>query len=104
MRGVLCNWLVCLAVVTASAASTLPGKAIAVVLPISAFIAIGLEHSVANMFVIPYGIFCGANVSWASFFMNNLLPVTLGNIFAGIFFVALPLASVYGKMAAPKAA
>jgi formate transporter len=64
---VLANWLVCIAVWQAASAASLPGKALAVWLPISAFVAIGLEHSVANMFFIPLGIALGAPVSFATF-------------------------------------
>merc|ERR1719198_1952601 len=53
VRGILCNWLVCMAVWMASMAKDLPGKIVAIWFPISAFVALGLEHSVANMFIIP---------------------------------------------------
>lgn len=82
----------------ANAASTLPAKAAAVMFPIPAFIAIGLEHSVANMFLIPAGIFAGAQVSWGQLFWSNLLPVTLGNAFAGAICVAMAYCTVYGKL------
>jgi formate/nitrite transporter FocA (FNT family) len=52
-----------------------------------AFVALGFEHSVANMFFIPLGIYYGAHVSWYQFFIINLVPVTLGNIVGGSFFV-----------------
>jgi len=64
---------------------------------ISSFIALGLEHSVANMFIIPLGIFSGASVSWKAFALNNLLPVTLGNIVGGAVMVAAVFSAVYGK-------
>lgn len=96
-RGVLCNWLVCLAIWLASAANDLPGKAVGVWFPISAFVAMGFEHSVANMFIIPMGIVLGAEVTWAQFFMNNLLPVTLGNIVAGVVLVATSYAMCFGS-------
>ncbi|CAB1084653.1 Formate efflux transporter FocA [Olavius algarvensis Delta 1 endosymbiont] len=56
-------------------------------LAIMTFVALGFEHSVANMFFIPLGILYGAHVSWYQFFMINLIPVTLGNIVGGSFFV-----------------
>ncbi|CAK9107089.1 unnamed protein product [Durusdinium trenchii] len=80
VRGLLCNWLVCMAVYLASMAKDATGKAVAIWLPISAFVTLGLEHSVANMFIIPAGIFAGAPVSWSTFFLKNLLPVTLGDV------------------------
>jgi len=97
-RGILCNWLVCMAVYMASFAKDLPGKMVAIWFPISAFIALGLEHSVANMFIIPLGIMCGAPVSWNTFFLKNLLPVTLGNIIGGAFFVAAAFSYTYGAL------
>ncbi|CAK9060416.1 Probable formate transporter [Durusdinium trenchii] len=97
VRGLLCNWLVCMAVYLASMAKDATGKAVAIWLPISAFVTLGLEHSVANMFIIPAGIFAGAPVSWSTFFLKNLLPVTLGNAVAGMFCVAFPFAVLFGR-------
>eukprot|EP01025_Chloroclados_australasicus_P013130 TRINITY_DN1623_c0_g5_i1.p2 TRINITY_DN1623_c0_g5~~TRINITY_DN1623_c0_g5_i1.p2 ORF type:complete len:327 (-),score=46.49 TRINITY_DN1623_c0_g5_i1:398-1378(-) len=97
IRGVICNWLVCLAIWQASAANDLAGKAVGVWFPISAFVAMGMEHSVANMFIIPMGIVLGANVTWGQFFLNNLLPVTLGNIVAGVLLVATSYAMIFGS-------
>ncbi len=96
-RGILCNWLVSAAVWMANATSSAPGKAVAVWFPISAFVALGLEHSVANMFFIPLGIALGANVSVSSFLVANLLPVTLGNIVGGAVCIAAVYALCYGK-------
>ncbi|CAE7469142.1 fdhC, partial [Symbiodinium microadriaticum] len=97
VRGILCNWLVCMAVYIASMAKDTAGKAIAIWFPISAFVTLGLEHSVANMFIIPAGIFAGAKVSWTQFLLHNLLPVSLGNMFAGMFLVALPYSILFGR-------
>merc|ERR1711998_471394 len=96
-RGILCNWLVCMAVWMASMAKDLPGKIVAIWFPISAFVALGLEHSVANMFIIPLGILSGAAVSWKAFVLKNLLPVTLGNIIGGAVMVAAVYSWAYGK-------
>ena len=87
-RAVGCNWLVCLAIWLALAAEDVIGKIFAVWFPIMAFAAIGFEHSVANMFFIPAGMFVGANVSLGQFLFSNLLPVTLGNIAGGFVLVA----------------
>lgn len=97
LRGVVCNWLVCLAVYMAGGAGDLVSKFIAIVLPISAFVAMGMEHSVANMFLIPAGIKAGADVGIKAFLLKNLLPVTLGNIFAGVVLVAGVYFLAYGK-------
>ena len=96
VRGILCNWLVCMAVYLASFAKDVVGKMVAIWFLISSFVALGLEHSVANMFIIPLGIFSGAAVSWKAFFMNNLLPVTLGNIVGGAVLVGAVFNLAYG--------
>ena len=95
-RGILCNWLVCMGVYMASMAKDVAGKMVAIWFPISAFVTLGLEHSVANMFIIPLGIFSGAAVSWKSFFMTNLVPVTLGNIVGGAVMVGAVFNLAYG--------
>jgi formate/nitrite transporter len=88
LRGIGCNWLVCLAVWMAISADNVIGKVWAIWFPIMAFVCLGFEHSVANMFFIPAGIFEGAAVTWGDFIVKNLIPVTLGNIVGGGFFVA----------------
>lgn len=98
VRGVLCNWLVCMAVWMASMAKDLPGKIVAIWFPISAFVALGFEHSVANMFIIPLGIFHGADVSWSDFLVKNLLPVTIGNVIGGAGCVAAVFSYAYGAL------
>jgi formate/nitrite transporter len=95
VRGILCNWLVCLAVMMATAARDIPGKLLACYVPIMTFVASGFEHSIANMYFIPTGLLvAGAlgreepGLSWQAFFVDNLIPVTLGNIIGGVIFVA----------------
>ena len=95
VRGVLCNWLVCLAVVMATAARDIPGKLLACYVPIMAFVASGFEHSIANIYFIPEGILVAQArgivepaLTWGNFLLVNLLPVTLGNIVGGVVFVA----------------
>ena len=87
IRAIGCNWLVCLAVYLAFASDDVIGKIVGIWFPIMAFVTLGFEHSVANMFFIPLGIFLGAQVTWAQFFINNLIPVTIGNIVGGAIFV-----------------
>jgi formate/nitrite transporter len=100
-RGILCNWLVCLAVWIATSSTDTIGKIFACFFPIMAFVTSSFEHSVANMFFIPIGILAKgvpaiasettldlANLTWEGFVSRNLLPVTLGNIVGGAFFVA----------------
>ncbi len=85
-RAIGCNWLVCLAVYLAVASDDIIGKIMGIWFPIMAFVAMGFEHSVANMFFIPVGIFLG-KVSWYQCIVNNLIPVTIGNIIGGAIFV-----------------
>lgn len=89
LRALGCNWLVCLALWMAVKANTISGKILAIWFPIMAFVAIGFEHSIANQFFVPLAIFSGANISWSQFLVNNLLPVTLGNIVGGGIFVGM---------------
>ncbi len=86
-KGIGCNWLVCLAVWLAIASDDVASKVFGIWFPIMAFVAIGFEHSIANMFFIPAGIMYGASVTWSDFFIVNLIPVTLGNIVGGALFV-----------------
>ncbi|PLY02877.1 MAG: FdhC protein [Desulfuromonas sp.] len=95
IRGILCNWLVCLAIFMAVAARDVPGKILACYAPIMAFVTSGFEHSVANMYFIPVGIFIAPQIgadpvgmTWPAFLFGNLLPVTIGNIIGGCLFVA----------------
>lgn len=106
--GILCNWLVCLAVWMAAGANDITGKLLAIFFPIWLFITSGFEHSIANMYYIPAGIMAKATplfveqavklgatpesisfLNWHSFWANNLIPVTLGNIVGGGLFVGL---------------
>lgn len=101
-RGIGGNWLVCLAVWMAIAAKNPLGQILGIYFPIMAFVASGFEHSIANMYFVPIGLLLKNNVAivyladlvdrinrltWSAFFINNLLPVTLGNIVGGALFV-----------------
>lgn len=97
VRGILCNWLVCMAVYMASGCASMVGKMTAVWFPISAFVALGLDHSVANMFIIPLGIMRGAEITVGQMFMKNLIPVTLGNIVGGAIMCMMPYGVSLGK-------
>jgi len=108
-RGILCNWLVCLAVWMAVSAGTVIGKLWAIFFPIMAFVASGFEHSVANMFFIPMGLALKGQTAIVTAagltdklahltvggMVMNLIPVTLGNIIGGAFFVATLYWMVY---------
>jgi formate transporter len=111
--GIMCNALVCLAVWLCSSARSTTDKILAVIFPISAFVAAGFEHSVANMYFVPIGLLIkGAagsgfwdalgttaasfgDLTWGAFLARNLLPVTIGNIIGGAGFVGLVYWFVY---------
>lgn len=114
--GIMCNWLVCLAVWMSYGAKDMTGRILSIFFPIWLFITSGFEHSIANMYYIPAGIMAKANPSfleaasalgvtteklshlnWREFFINNLLPVTLGNVLGGSVFVVAMYWFVYIK-------
>ncbi|HDP95315.1 MAG TPA: formate/nitrite transporter family protein [Candidatus Aminicenantes bacterium] len=104
-RAIGCNWLVCLAVWMALSSRDTVGKVFAIFFPIMAFVASGFEHSIANMFFIPMGLLlktvglagvdASSNLNMYGFLVRNEIPVTLGNIVGGAFFVATLYWSVY---------
>jgi formate transporter len=95
--GTLCNTLVCLAVWLTFSARTTVDKIVAIIFPVTAFVAAGFEHSIANMYFIPFGLLIKqfdpafvsqvgvdvSNLTWGTFLINNLVPVTIGNIIGG---------------------
>jgi len=111
-RGIGCNWLVCLAVWMAVASKDIIGKIFGIYFPIMAFVASGFEHCVANMYFIPMGLLLKGNTSVVAaaglaeklgnltlkgLFVNNLIPVTLGNMVGGSICVATVYWLVYLK-------
>ena len=95
-KGVLCNWLVTIGALFMLVSRSTIGKIVAIWLPITIFFAQGFEHSVVNMFVIPVGMMFGAPISIRNWFLWNQIPVTIGNIVAGVFFTAAALYVTYG--------
>lgn len=115
ISGILCNILVCAAVFMAAGAKDAAGKVWSIFFPIFVFVICGFEHCVANMYYLSAGIFAAGNgeyaakamelygytegqlasLNWMSMFVNNLLPVTLGNIVGGMVFVGLPVFLLY---------
>ena len=81
-RGILCNALVCLAVWLTFSARTAAGKVLVIILPIAGFVAMGMEHSIANLFLLPAGLLAGAEGGTREV-LFNLFPVTVGNIIGG---------------------
>jgi formate/nitrite transporter len=96
-RGVLCNLLVCMAIWMALAGRSVIDKAVAIVFPISAFVAAGFEHSIANMYFIPLAMLLqpdGGAITWVGFF-HNMVPVIAGNLVGGSVLVALVYWVIY---------
>ena len=87
-RGILCNMLVCLAVWMSFAAHSVSGKVLVVLLPIAAFVAVGFEHSVANMYVVPVAMLNGLTDPDVAGFLRNIAIVTIGNVIGGGLLVA----------------
>ncbi len=97
VKGILCNWMVTLGAVLAFASRSTVGKIVAMWLPIMTFFALGFEHSVVNMFVVPAGIVLGAPVSTGQWWIWNQLPVTLGNVIGGVVFTGAALYLTHGQ-------
>jgi len=104
VKGILCNWLVCLGVVMAMTSTSTVGKIAATWLPIFLFFALGFEHAVVNMFIIPTGMLLGAKVSVYDWWVWNQIPVTLGNLVGGFVFTGLALYTTYKPAEQPAAA
>ncbi|MEX2213519.1 MAG: formate transporter FocA [Phycisphaeraceae bacterium] len=115
VRGIYCNALVCLAIWLCFSARTTTGKIAAILFPITAFVAAGFEHSIANMYFVPIGLFIKSGApdwfwqtpgashlafdqpTWAGFMLGNLLPVTIGNIIGGSGFVGVIYWTIYAR-------
>jgi len=103
VKGILCNWLVCLGVVMAMTSNSTVGKIAATWLPIFTFFALGFEHAVVNMFIIPTGMLLGAKVSLSDWWLWNQIPVTLGNLIGGFLFTGLALYATFKPQQASSA-
>jgi formate/nitrite transporter len=111
--GIMCNALVCMAVWMCYSARSTTDKILAIIPPISCFVAAGFEHSIANMYFIPLALFVKGSgdakffeaigktaadfphLTWGNFFLANLLPVTIGNIIGGAIMVGMVYWFVY---------
>ncbi len=98
-KGVLANVLVCVAAWQGYSAKDTLGRMMGIWLPVMAFVALGMEHSIANMFFIPAAMLLGLDASWGDFLLHNLLPATLGNIVGGALFIGLPYAWIFRRQA-----
>src|SRR5919112_5839479 len=97
IRGVLCNWMVSTGVVAAMMSTSVPGKVIAMWMPIMVFFFMTFEHSVVNMFLFPTGLMLGGNFSIVDYLIWNEIPTLLGNIVGGIAFVGLTLYTTHAR-------
>jgi formate/nitrite transporter len=113
--GMMCNALVCIAVWLCYSARSTTDKILAIIFPISSFVAAGFEHSVANMYFIPMALFIKGSgdekffaliaktaadfphLTWSNFFVSNLIPVTIGNIIGGAVMVGLVYWFIYNR-------
>jgi len=103
VKAVLCNWMVTIGAMLALVSRSTAGKIAAMWLPIMTFFALGFEHSVVNMFLIPSGMMLGAPISIAQGLFWNLLPVTLGNMVAGTLLTGMALYATYPTQPVPAA-
>jgi len=101
VKAILCNWMVCMGVVMGLTSKSATGKIIAAGIPIFIFFALGFEHAVVNMFVIPAGMMFGAKVSLSDWWLYNQLIVTAGNLAGGLLFTGM---AVYYTFSDPKTA
>jgi formate/nitrite transporter len=101
VKAVLCNWMVTIGAVLALVSRSTVGKIAAMWLPIMTFFALGFEHSVVNMFLIPSGMMLGAPISAGQWLFWNLLPVTLGNLVGGMLLTGMALYATYPTETSP---
>lgn len=106
-KGVMCNWMVCMAVFFSIQAQDMTGKMVGIWYPITSFVCMGMEHSVANMFMLPLGMICGSHipdfpVTAGEIFYKNMIPVSLGNFFAGSVCVAASYSYAFGALGEQK--
>jgi formate/nitrite transporter FocA (FNT family) len=97
MKGVLANMLVCLAAWQGYSAKDTLGRMVGIWAPVMTFVALGMEHSIANLFFIPAAMMAGLHATVGEFVVNNLIPATLGNIVGGAVFIGLPYAWLYSE-------
>lgn len=95
VKAILCNWLVCLGVFMGLVSKDTIGKIAAIWLPVMVFYGLGFEHAVVNFFMIPMGMFMGADVTMADWWLWNQIPVLAGNFVGGFVFTGLALLAAY---------
>ena len=98
VKAILCNWMVSLAVKLAGASNDMAGKLVGVWFPISTFVAIGLEHSVANLFILPAALLLSVPLTLSDVVFRNIIPVLLGNAVSGAIVVAASYSYQFGRL------
>jgi len=98
LRGIGCNWMVCMAVFLSGQAQDMLGKVVAIYLPISTFVMCGFEHIPANFYLLGLALLTGDKVSLTDVLVKNWIPVTLGNFVAGAFIVAGSYSFFFGRL------
>lgn len=98
VKAMFCNWLVCLAVLLSTQAKDMGGKYISIWLPVSTFVSIGFEHSVANMFLLPAGLLSQHDITLSTALAKNLIPVSFGNAISGSLLVGATMSYLYGSL------
>jgi formate/nitrite transporter len=99
IRGVMCNWMVSMGVVGAMMSDSLPGKVIAMWMPIMVFFYLGFEHSIVNMFLFPSGLLLGGDFTIGDYLLWNEIPTLIGNLVGGLMFVGLVIYATHAKTA-----
>lgn len=99
VKAILCNWMVSLGVVGAMVSTTVPGKVIAMWMPILIFFGLVFEHAVVNMYLFPLGMMMGAEITVAQYLIWNEIPVLLGNLVGGLGLTGLTLYATHYKTA-----
>lgn len=102
VRGVLCNWMVATGVVLSMIAKDVPGKILAMWMPIMLFFFMGFEHSIVNMFLFPSGLLLGGDFTIMDYLIWNELPTVAGNLVGGLVFVGIPLYLTYARGNSPR--
>lgn len=102
VRGMLCNWMVSMGVVGAMISTSVSGKWLAMWMPVMLFFFMGFEHSIVNMFLFPFSLIMGGNFTILDYLLWNEIPVALGNLVGGLFFVGIMIYSTHVKTSAKR--
>ena len=104
VRGMLCNWMVSAGVVGAMISTTVPGKVLAMWMPIMLFFFMTFEHSIVNMFLFPTGLLLGGKFTWFDYIFWYEIPTVVGNLVGGLAFTGLTLYATHIRTAPKRAA